>query len=96
MIDGRRRNVEKVMLPSFKMVLGQLYYGGKSWRCQTKTLSMASILVCRRYEYMGANDVEVLYPIHQKVILVEENPRRNRLCPRREEAKDISAGLVIR
>lgn len=29
---------------------------------------------------MGPNDVEVLYPIHQKVILVEENLRRERDC----------------
>lgn len=30
---------------------------------------------------MGMNDVEVLYPIHQEVILVEENLQRDRLCP---------------
>lgn len=44
---------------------------------------------------MGLNDVKVLYPIHQKVFIVEENLRKDRLCPRSWEVKDIRAVEVI-
>lgn len=39
---------------------------------------------------MGANDVEVLCPIHGKVILVEENLRRQ-IVSSKGGMKDISA-----